>query len=48
MVDVRVICAIGKHGKLGLNGRLPGRAILEPNTKPTSNDGHFMLQTSKS
>ena len=23
MVDVRVICAIGKHGQLGLNGRLP-------------------------
>jgi dihydromethanopterin reductase len=23
MVDVRVICAIGKHGQLGLNGRMP-------------------------
>ena len=23
MVDVRVICAIGKQGQLGLNGRLP-------------------------
>ena len=23
MVEVRVICAIGKHGQLGLNGRLP-------------------------
>src|SRR5262249_19474183 len=23
MVDVRVICAIGKRGQLGLNGRLP-------------------------
>jgi dihydromethanopterin reductase len=23
MADVRVICAIGKHGQLGLNGRLP-------------------------
>jgi dihydromethanopterin reductase len=23
MVNIRVICAIGKHGQLGLNGRLP-------------------------
>ena len=23
MFDVRVICAIGKHGQLGLNGRMP-------------------------
>ena len=23
MGDVRVICAIGKHGQLGLNGRMP-------------------------
>ncbi|WOJ88287.1 dihydrofolate reductase [Methylocapsa polymorpha] len=23
MAEVRVICAIGKHGQLGLNGRLP-------------------------
>lgn len=29
MSDVRVICAIGRHGQLGLNGRLPWEGARE-------------------
>jgi hypothetical protein len=34
MSDVRVICALGKRGQLGLNGRMPWEANRAAHTKP--------------